>query len=120
MSTSKPFHSANAARSSSALLGEQVRVFLPEAFQQPRRALDVREQERDGAGRDGSRRLPEARVIGDAQIALQLGGANVRTTALSPVQTLERAAADLTSHTDPSVGVSVDTPSEPPLRCPDP
>ncbi len=34
------------------LLGEQIRVFLPEAFQQPRRALDVGEQECDRAGRD--------------------------------------------------------------------
>ena len=51
-----------------ALLGEQVGVFLPQAFQQPGRTLDVREQERDRAGRDGRRRLPEARVIGDAHM----------------------------------------------------
>ena len=72
----------------SALLGQQVRVFLPQPFQQPGRALDVREQERDRARRDGRRRLPEARVIGDAHMSLQLGARPVHTPAPSPVRRL--------------------------------
>jgi hypothetical protein len=39
----------NAQRST--VIGEHVRVLVAELLQQPRRASNVREQERDGAGR---------------------------------------------------------------------
>src|SRR6266511_2814606 len=35
-----------------AVLGERVRIAISQLFQQLRRALDVREEERDGAGRE--------------------------------------------------------------------
>ena len=118
VSTSKPFHSSNAERSSRRCSASRSAYSLQESFQQPRRALDVREQERDRAGRDGRRRLTEPRVIGDAHMRLQLDVERPRPDLPGPAR--ETVAARTTIARHPSGGVSVDTPSEPPLRCPDP
>ena len=49
--TSRPSCSSNAARSSALMLGEHLGVAAAQPRQQPRRTLDVAEQERDGATR---------------------------------------------------------------------
>ena len=62
MSTSRPLCAANAARRIALVLGQHLRVAArPSSLEQLRRALDVGEEERDGAGRNLPRSVAPAR-----------------------------------------------------------